>query len=156
MSESLLIEESTLLLLNEVDFEIADLTGLTLGQTTGTTVLIDINAAGYGWFVDTTPYDNSEFDEYFGQLQANPSSPASGDMDLLTVVMHELGHILGYDDIVSEEYPNNLMNAPLEAGVRLLYTEEPATLQLDGQIVLDSSFDSLLNKGELAPGKKKK
>jgi hypothetical protein len=80
-TESLLIDESTLSLLNEVDFEIADLSGLTLGQTTGTTVLIDMNAAGYGWFVDTTPYDDSEFDEYFGQLQANPSSPASGDMD---------------------------------------------------------------------------
>ncbi|MHC4618339.1 MAG: hypothetical protein ACYTEQ_11370 [Planctomycetota bacterium] len=155
-TESLLVNEGSLALLDQVNFEIADLSGPTLGQTTGTTVLIDINAAGYGWFVDTTPYDDSEFDEYSGQLQANPSSPASGDIDLLTVVMHELGHILGYDDVVSEEYPNNLMSATLDADVRRLYTEEPTTLQLDGQIVLGCSFDSLLNKGECGPGQKKK
>jgi hypothetical protein len=118
--------------------------------------LIDINAAGYGWFVDTTPYDDSEFDEYFGQLQANPSSPASGDMDLLTVVMHELGHVLGFEDIDSGEYAHDLMSATLDAGVRRLYTEAPkTTLSLDGQIALSQPFTSLLNKQGLGAVQKK-
>ena len=32
-----------------------------LGQTTGTTITLDTNAAGHGWFIDTTPGDNAEF-----------------------------------------------------------------------------------------------
>jgi len=157
LTEIYQLDTADVALLNSVNFEIADLDGLTLGYTSGTIVQIDINAAGHGWFIDTTPSDDTEFtllDD--GTLQANLSSPASGDMDLLTVVMHELSHVLGYDDLVSEEYPNNLMSDTLDTGVRRLYTEETATLQSDDQTVLNCSFDSLLkNKGGF-PGKKKR
>jgi len=56
-------------------------------------VLIDSDAAGWGWFIDSTPMDNKEFKAYSinGEMTAIGSSPAFGDMDLLTVVMHELG-----------------------------------------------------------------
>jgi Ca2+-binding RTX toxin-like protein len=144
LTESLIIGESDLALLNEISFEITDLSGLTLGQATGTTVLIDIDAAGYGWFVDTTPYEDSEFDEYFGKLQAPSSSPASGNMDLLTVVMHELGHILGYEDLVAEEHSDDLMSAALDVGVRWLHTETAQTHVLsESQIVLRYSVKHL-------------
>jgi hypothetical protein len=49
-------------------FSIADLPGLQLGSTLGRTIAIDPTAAGWGW----------------------------SRMDLLTVVLHELGHALGY------------------------------------------------------------
>jgi len=49
-SDSLLVDDSGLALLNDVSFEITDLNGLTLGHATGTTVLIDVDAAGFGWF----------------------------------------------------------------------------------------------------------
>jgi hypothetical protein len=57
--------------LNGVTFEIADLDGLILGLTFGRTVTLDATAAGWGW--------------------------GAGGMDLLTVVSHELGHLLGLD-----------------------------------------------------------
>ena len=40
-----------------VTVEVANLPAGLLGQTTGTTIRIDQDAAGYGWFVDPTPDD---------------------------------------------------------------------------------------------------
>ncbi|OIQ77098.1 hypothetical protein GALL_412100 [mine drainage metagenome] len=38
-----------------VTLNIANLPNAAVGQTTGTAITLDTNAAGYGWFVDTTP-----------------------------------------------------------------------------------------------------
>jgi hypothetical protein len=76
-------------LLSSASFGIADLPGLTLGVTSsGTDVLLDINAAGHGWFVDGTPYSDSEF----GSSRQSPVN-----IDLLSVVLHEIGHVLGLE-----------------------------------------------------------
>lgn len=60
---------------------------------------MDRDAAGFGWFVDPTPGDDVEFavqlDAY--SLAADQDSPAALRADLLTTVMHEFGHVLGYD-----------------------------------------------------------
>src|SRR5438552_2912841 len=88
-------------LLEQVPFAITHLSGLMVGQTIANHIVIDPRAAGFGWFVDSTPFDSAEFSTSagHGQLQASFTSPAYGRMDLLTVVMHEFGHVLGYDDI---------------------------------------------------------
>ena len=44
-----------------IDVRIADLGGTTLGLASGNTIWLDDNAAGWGWFVDPTPGDDSEF-----------------------------------------------------------------------------------------------
>jgi Ca2+-binding RTX toxin-like protein len=110
--------ESALALLDNVTFTIADLPGLTLGEAIGNTVLIDTDAAGYGWFIDPTPHDDTEFKPQGrgGELVALTSSPAFGDMDLLTVVMHELGHVLGFADVNPQT--QTLMSATLSTGER--------------------------------------
>src|SRR5207244_156071 len=41
--------------------QIADLGGSTLGLASGYTIYLDVNAAGWGWFIDSTPADDSEF-----------------------------------------------------------------------------------------------
>jgi hypothetical protein len=56
------------------------------------------------------------------QCFATPDSAAAGKMDLLTTVMHELGHVLGYDDH-SVHSPltldhSTLMTETLPTGVR--------------------------------------
>jgi hypothetical protein len=39
----------------------SDLSGASVAQTTGTQITLDTNAAGYGWFIDYTPYLNEEW-----------------------------------------------------------------------------------------------
>src|SRR5262249_31345446 len=89
-----------------------------LGGESGSTVLIDRDAAGWGWYIDPTPADDAEFTAAGGDLRAGKGSPAEGRMDLLTVVMHELGHVLGYDDLPVASHPNDLMAENIPTGVR--------------------------------------
>ena len=102
---------------NKVNFSVADLSGSLLGWTENNQVLIDRDAAGYGWFVDPTPGQDEEFQsaKATGQLQA-VDPRALAHMDLLTVVEHELGHVAGLNDLDSSPY--DLMSSTLPEGVR--------------------------------------
>jgi hypothetical protein len=44
-----------------VAFNFANLPSAAVGQTVGSTITLDTNAAGYNWFIDATPADNSEY-----------------------------------------------------------------------------------------------
>ncbi|MBY0459119.1 MAG: hypothetical protein K2V38_17425, partial [Gemmataceae bacterium] len=81
---------------------------------------IDDDAAGFGWFLDPTPRDDSEFaaTEHPGEFVRAMFSPAAGRMDLLTVLSHELGHVLGRDDLHADEHAGDLMFESLPTGVR--------------------------------------
>jgi hypothetical protein len=105
--------------LNQVTFEIMDESDDRLGVTTLSVVSLDVDAAGWGWFVDASPADDQEFATYAGgsEFSAASGSPAFGKMDLLTAVMHELGHVLGYIDISD---PQMLMTDTLTTGSRRL------------------------------------
>ncbi len=55
-----------------------------------------------------------------GVFAALGDGPAAGRMDLLTVLLHELGHIAGLDDLDAASIPDGLMTELLSAGVRRL------------------------------------
>jgi Ca2+-binding RTX toxin-like protein len=86
-----------------------------LANTDDHGITIDTNAAGWGWFIDPTPGDNNEFHATAtaNELAAN-GGDAAGHMDLLTVVEHELGHIIGLGDSDS----TGVMNVNLDVGER--------------------------------------
>lgn len=83
------LDEAGLAVLESTSVSLTDLRGNLLGLATGSTVLIDSDAAGYGYFVDATPEEDLEFQ--------TANSPALGRVDLLTVIVHELGHVLGLE-----------------------------------------------------------
>ncbi len=93
---------------NNIEFIVTDLPNNLLGLTAGHINWIDRDAAGFGWFVDPTPDADDEFG--LGGL-------AAGRMDLLTVLAHELGHLLGYEH---DSAPGHLMSETPAPGTRLL------------------------------------
>ncbi len=101
----------------------ADLNGSELGQTLGTgptaQITLDNNAAGHGWYIDYTPYLNDEYLPTSNPLEwiARPGSEAAGKMDLLSVLLHEVGHALGLNHSAD---PHALMSTTLPPGVRRL------------------------------------
>ena len=76
--------------LHGIDIRIANLGGTALGLASGHTIWLDDNAAGWGWFVDRTPRNDSEFTTRGNQGEKHR-------MDLLSVLTHEVGHLLGHD-----------------------------------------------------------
>src|SRR5262249_8173124 len=90
-----------------------------LAATTGTTIVIDADAAGWGWFVDATPLGNSEFRISLGNgvFAAAEGSPAYGRMDLLTTLLHELGNAMGF----AEDNGEDVTGMTLAAGVRRVF-----------------------------------
>lgn len=115
------IRPALLARLESVTYEVGWLSQPLLGYTFARahTVVIDPNAAGYGWFVDPTPLSNAEFARTAtGAIAAMPGEPASGHMDLETVVLHEMGHVAGFGDVDSQTHPNYLMDLTLPPGVR--------------------------------------
>ncbi|MEW4561033.1 cadherin-like domain-containing protein [Bremerella sp. JC770] len=105
-------------LLHSTRFELADLAPNTLGRAAPdlNVVYIDRNGAGQGYFVDTTPHSNEEFYESnHGTWIANCGGPADSRYDLLTVVLHEMGHILGLEH---EESIDDFMHEVLQPGIR--------------------------------------
>jgi hypothetical protein len=83
-------EQDHAAIFQDVTFRIANLPKNVLGMVSGHTIQVDINAAGYGWFVEK---DEGRRTKDEGILM-HPHS-----VDLLTAVMHELGHVLGYDHL---------------------------------------------------------
>jgi hypothetical protein len=115
------VDPALLAQLGSVHYEVGRLPEPVLGYTFARAhkVVIDGNADGYGWFVDSTPLADEEFArDPAGELTALPGGPASGRMDLLTVVLHEMGHLAGWRDLSTSSHPDNLMDDTLAAGVR--------------------------------------
>jgi VCBS repeat-containing protein len=117
---------SAVTVLPNMPVQVLDLPGSIVGFAGANAIWIDHNAAGHGWFLDATPWDDDEFTAIPGDpvLQATATSPAESRIDLLTVLLHELGHVLGLHHEDGE-----VMEPVLEPGRRwLLGDDEHAEL----------------------------
>jgi hypothetical protein len=116
-------DDPRLAALSDLHVQLADLPGAELGDALGHTVTIDLDAAGHGWFIDLTPRDSSEFTvtAEASTLTAAPGSGAQARMDLVTVLTHEIGHVLGFDHGDAGRYA--VMHEDLDPGVRYLVDE---------------------------------
>ena len=84
---------------SDITLNLADLPNGAVGQTTGTSITLDTNAAGHNWFIDPTPGANEEYlpTSNPNQWQARAGTAAYGKMDMLSVLLHEYGHALGIE-----------------------------------------------------------
>jgi uncharacterized repeat protein (TIGR01451 family) len=113
--------------LQAISFEIADLPETEISHETATAIQIDETGAGYGWFIDLTPWDDNEF--MVGvpgrELQTTEYSVAHGKMDLLTVILRELGkeYLKGKERPPQQLLP--LLEGTLSPAVRRLPDASP-------------------------------
>ena len=86
--------------LDDVQIRITDLSGSTLGFGGAGIVCLDSTAAGAGLYIDTISENDEEF------LAAGPpASNALSGIDLLTVLSHEIRHLIGLSDESSQDQP---------------------------------------------------
>jgi hypothetical protein len=95
-------------------------------------ITLDNNAAGAGWYIDSTLTGETPDSEFV-------SSPPAG-IDLLTVLMHELGHVISIDHPAIPD-SSNLMNDSLAKGVRLNPTEAMVATGLSSDVALAAGLD---------------
>ncbi len=111
-----------------VTVQVANLPGNVLGLASASTnrIWIDANAAGHGWDLSGEQRAASRepdagamrFQSHSGSQLSALGSPLS--IDLLSVVTHELGHVLGLPDLDPIEHPNSVMAERLPAATRRL------------------------------------
>jgi hypothetical protein len=93
---------------------------LGLAQPWANRVLLSPDGAGYGWFADASAASEAAFAA--GAAGSPPvsgaGSAAAGRMDLLTTVLHEMGHLAGLRDVAAAADGPDLMADFLPAGVR--------------------------------------
>jgi Bacterial Ig domain len=130
--------------MQSIRFEIADLPGSYLGEADGNIIRVDTDAAGNGWFVDATPFDDVEFANAVSLTRhyTNRFGAPAGRLDLLTAVMHELGHRVGLPDTYALLTRDDLMYGYLVKGERRLPRPDEAR-RSDPAAVSVSHFLSL-------------
>ena len=92
---------------------------LPMAETIGTQIYLDPTAKGLGWYIDPAPTTNTAFPlQSSTGLQPYSGTAAAKGVDLVTVLAHEFGHVLGLPDQTSNG--NDIMYTYLGIGVRRL------------------------------------
>jgi hypothetical protein len=89
-------------LLQTLPVSVLDLPDNLVAAITSKALLLDANAAGWGWFLDASPWEDAEF-----VRGARPRG-----LDVLTALLHEQGHKVGRADLPSGEDGRALPTLP--------------------------------------------
>ncbi len=103
--------------LERAQIQVGNLGTSILGMEADDVITINQTAAGYNWYLGAGSGSNRAFGLLGpgGESLAQPPSPAAGRVDLLTVLEHELGHVIGLSD---NSQAGDLMDITLGLGVR--------------------------------------
>ena len=103
--------------LESVPIQVSNLGTTILGLEAGGVITINQTAAGYNWYASAASGSAPAFGLVGpdGDSLAGPGSPGADQVDLVTVLEHELGHVLGLPDNAKD---GDLMDITLGLGVR--------------------------------------
>lgn len=121
-------------------FELSDLPDMHLGSASGSNIRISPRAAGQNWFIDPTPL-------------ADGGEPAAGSVDLLTTLMHEMGHALGLPDQYDAKDRDSIMYGFLHQGERRLPAKDAAAGVKPTGDSVSRFLSAPINIGDLPQGK---
>ncbi len=100
---------------------------LPMAETIGTAVYVDPTAKGLGWYIDPAPTTNAAFPTQTSTgLKPLSGTAAAQGVDLVTVMAHEFGHVLGLPDQTTQG--NDIMYTYLGIGVRRLPSAQDVAL----------------------------
>jgi hypothetical protein len=141
--------------LEQLHFEVASLTDLRLGETDGTIVRVDRRAGGKEWFVDAAVGSDAPFATVAASTRRHASvrGAAAGRVDLLTALMHEMGHALGLDDSYAADDRDSIMYGWLTPGERRLPATGQAGAVLPGARTVTRFLTAPVDLGTLPAGK---
>ncbi len=114
--------------LHSMKFEVTSLDGNHLGEAGADTIRVDSNAGGNGWFTDPTAQSDALFGDMTTptRLYTTPTGAPAGRVDLLTTILHEMGHALGLADSYNLRDRDSLMYGQLTKGERRLPVKDQA------------------------------
>ena len=103
-----------------ISTQITDLPNGELARINKDVIEIDDEAAGFGWYFDPLPADDSEFAVSVAnkESQATELSAAHGHMDLMTVLMRQMRVALGFKKLSLNGNQGWLMQNTLRVGTR--------------------------------------
>lgn len=114
--------------MNAVDIRIEDFKGSFVGSSEKGKITLDTDGGGHGWFFDPTPGQDEELSGV-NSLHSGCGSMPEGRMDLLTVLLHELGHQIGMEDSYQYTGSTDLMFGFLKPGERRIPAARSVTDQ---------------------------
>jgi PKD domain/Bacterial Ig domain len=125
----------------------------TNGRPNSGTLTLDTDGNSLGWFIDTTPDDNSEFTTQLADTAFRATTgAAAGKYDLLTTILHELGHLNGIisGNTAFDTHVQNINGIPtfIDGGIT-------ATLTPDGSHLNSTLYPYDLMNTSLKPGVRK-
>ncbi|MEY2518471.1 MAG: hypothetical protein QOF24_230 [Verrucomicrobiota bacterium] len=138
-------------------FEVGALAALHLGEANGNLIRVDKNGGGNGWFVGN---DDAQFATNVSGERGytDPTSAPAGRIDLLTTIMHEMGHALGLPDSYDEKDRDKVMYGFLTTGERRVPAAGDAVgakpnAQTTPQFLASPAASDKYTIGDIPPGK---
>ncbi|MEN3369734.1 MAG: hypothetical protein V7609_1877 [Verrucomicrobiota bacterium] len=134
-STGLTSEQSTAL--QRLKFEVADLPSIYLGEADGNHIRVDNTAGGNGWFIDAKASSDALFakDASGTRSYTDSASAPAGRIDLLTTILHEMGHALGLPDTYDAKDRDKVMYGFLTTGERRVPAAGDAVGAKPGELV---------------------
>ena len=131
--------------LRSLKFEVTVLSNNHLGEAGSDAIRVDRDAGGNGWFAEAS----AQSDALFGAAKSatrhytDPAGAPAGRVDLLTTILHEMGHALGLADTYLPQDRDSIMFGQLTKGERRL----PANGQAVGATPFAGDITHFLSGG---------